>query len=131
MDYVDVVEKKIHAIKKSESLAKHVWSSAEVIDIQKPEFELNTTHYKLVSGDLRDTSKLAENLTRFGVDPTAPTFILTECVLVYLKPHESLKILNFLRDHFHGDLALLNYEMINPHDSFGRVMLENLEVLNY
>ena len=122
------MEKKIHAIKKSESLAKHVWSTADAFDANKPEFELNTSNYKLISGDLRDTSKLAENLTHFGVNPAASTFILTECVLVYLKPHESLKILNFLRDHFSGDLALLNYEMINPNDSFGRVMLENLEV---
>jgi O-methyltransferase involved in polyketide biosynthesis len=72
---------------------------------------------------------LAEKSSRFGLNPSAPTFILTECVLVYLKPFESLKILNFLRDHFQGDLALLNYEMINPHDSFGKVMLENLEVI--
>lgn len=62
------------------------------------------------------------------MNPSLPTLILTECVLVYLKPDESLKILHFLKDFFTGDLALLNYEMINPHDSFGKVMLENLEV---
>jgi hypothetical protein len=54
--------------------------------------------------------------------------MLSECVLVYLKPEESKAILTFFRNYFKGDLALLNYEMINPHDPFGKTMLENLEV---
>jgi len=29
---------------------------------------------------------------------------------------------------FLGDIMFVNYEMIHPGDSFGRVMLENLEV---
>jgi Leucine carboxyl methyltransferase len=128
VDYYDVVEKKIQFIKKSEGLARHIWSTPEELQNQVPELELNTNHYKIIAGDLRETQKLKEKLTSFGVNPSSPTFILTECVLVYLKPDESLSILNFLRDHFSGDIALLNYEMINPHDPFGKVMLENLEV---
>jgi hypothetical protein len=33
-----------------------------------------------------------------------------------------------MKNFFKGDLALVNYEMINPNDAFGKVMLENLEV---
>ncbi len=62
------------------------------------------------------------------MDPNSPTLLLSECVLVYLKPEESKSILTFFKDHFKGDLALVNYEMINPNDPFGRTMLENLEV---
>ena len=58
----------------------------------------------------------------------APVLILTECVLVYLKPDESRRILSFTKDYFVGDRLLLNYEMIKPDDPFGKVMLENLEV---
>ena len=47
-----------------------------------------------------------------------------------MKPDESKKILNFFKEYFSGDLSLLNYEMIKPNDPFGRVMLENLEVIN-
>lgn len=60
----------------------------------------------------------------------APTLLLTECVLIYLKPDESTKVLNFAKEFFKGDTAFLNYEMINPSDPFGRMMLENLEVNN-
>jgi O-methyltransferase involved in polyketide biosynthesis len=54
--------------------------------------------------------------------------VLTECVLVYLKPDEARRILSFMKDYFVGDRLLLNYEMIKPDDPFGKVMLENLEV---
>ncbi len=94
-----------------------------------PETELSTPNYKILAADLRETDRVEEKLKKLGVSKESPTFILTECVLVYLKPDESVKILNFLRDFFTGDLALLNYEMINPNDKFGKVMLENLEVI--
>jgi O-methyltransferase involved in polyketide biosynthesis len=67
-------------------------------------------------------------LTSLGIEQTVPTLFLTECVLVYLKPDEIKTVLSFINSHFTGDIALLNYEMINPSDPFGRMMLENLEV---
>ena len=71
---------------------------------------------------------LAKKFSNTGVDANIPTLMVTECVLVYLKPQESQDILRFMKDFFKGDLALVNYEMINPQDAFGKVMLENLEV---
>jgi len=63
------------------------------------------------------------------VSTTAPTLILTEVVLVYLKPEDTTKILSFIKEYFTGNnVAILNYEMINPSDPFGKVMVENLEV---
>lgn len=54
--------------------------------------------------------------------------VLTECLLVYLKPEDSISILRTLSTLFTGDLLFLNYEMIHPGDAFGKIMLENLEV---
>ena len=71
---------------------------------------------------------MSDKLNQTGVDPSIPTLLLSECVLVYLKPEESRSILTFFKDHFKSDLAFLNYEMINPNDPFGRTMLDNLEV---
>ena len=39
-------------------------------------------------------------MLKVGLDPRAPTLIITECVLVYLKPEESRKILTFVKDFF-------------------------------
>jgi [phosphatase 2A protein]-leucine-carboxy methyltransferase len=74
---------------------------------------------------------LGKNLTNLGVDFTAPTLVLTECLLVYLKKEDSDKILSSISTYFSGDLLFLNYEMIHPSDAFGRVMIENLEVKFY
>lgn len=62
-----------------------------------------------------------------GVQREIPTLVITECVLVYLKPEDTQKILQFIGEFFQRELAILNYEMINPSDPFGKVMLENLE----
>ena len=52
--------------------------------------------------------------------------MLTECLLVYMKAAESAQVLTWISETF-PDVALLNYEMINPFDKFGKMMVENLE----
>jgi len=44
-----------------------------------------------------------------------------------MRGEDSARILDGLQAYFTGDLLFLNYEMINPQDPFGRMMLENLE----
>jgi O-methyltransferase involved in polyketide biosynthesis len=68
-------------------------------------------------------------LTNLGVDFHAPTLVIFECLLVYLRKVESDRIVGGLSQIFKGDLIYVNYEMIHPADAFGRVMLENLEVI--
>ncbi len=92
------------------------------------EKHINTHQYKVFAQDIKETELLAQNLINLGVDFTAPTLVLTECFLVYLKQEDSNRILETLRNAFKSDLMILNYEMIHPSDPFGRVMLENLEV---
>ena len=55
--------------------------------------------------------------------------VITECLLIYMKGDDSKKILEWTRDFFGGesDIVYLNYEMINPDDQFGKMMVENLE----
>ena len=53
-----------------------------------------------------------------GVDPTRPTFILTECLLIYMKASDSQSVLDWTMEFFaeSPQLAFANYEMINPED---------------
>jgi hypothetical protein len=43
-----------------------------------------------------------------------------------MKSEDSEKLLHTLSGIFQN-IVMLNYEMINPDDQFGRVMIENLE----
>ena len=62
------------------------------------------------------------------MDNTAPTLILTECLLIYLLPDAAEKILKWCGEFFSGApfVGALNYEMIEPFDLFGQTMVNNL-----
>jgi tRNA wybutosine-synthesizing protein 4 len=120
----------LQIIKKNESLWRHLWTTPEDLLTHDSVADLNLPGYKISSGDIRDIEALTEKFKALGVDAEAPVLVLTECVLVYLKPDEARMILSFVKDYFVGDRLFLNYEMIKPDDPFGKVMLENLEVSN-
>ena len=63
------------------------------------------------------------------VNPDLPTLIITECLLIYMRSEDTQGILNWALDFFGqtSETAFVNYEMINPDDQFGRMMVENLE----
>ena len=93
------------------------------------ENHINAENYKLIAQDVRDTKALETLLSDvYQVDASRPTLVLTECLLVYLKPEDTAAILGFVTEHFASApyLAMMNYEMITPHDPFGETMLSNL-----
>ena len=78
-----------------------------------------------LSGDLRNAKGVISGLLDAGLDVTAPTLILTECVMVYLEKTDSENLcLEF--SSLLSDAAWVTYDMITPHDVFGRTMLRNL-----
>ena len=85
---------------------------------------MGTENYTLIAADVRDTEDLTKKLEH--IDKNLPTLVLTECLLVYMKSQDSNKVLKWVSDMF-ADVALLNYEMVNPYDQFGKMMIENIE----
>ena len=79
--------------------------------------------------DLRTPSQFDDILNKSNLDPSFPTFIIAECVLVYLKQENTLNLLNYFTQKF-NNLALIEYEVINPFDEFGKRMKENLQERN-
>uniref|UniRef100_A0A8C7DFQ4 Leucine carboxyl methyltransferase 1 n=2 Tax=Oncorhynchus TaxID=8016 RepID=A0A8C7DFQ4_ONCKI len=55
-----------------------------------------------------------------------PTLFLSECVLVYMTPDQSSKLVNWASVTFHTAM-FVNYEQVNMLDRFGQVMIENLQ----
>ncbi|KAK9824836.1 hypothetical protein WJX81_004800 [Elliptochloris bilobata] len=87
---------------------------------------VSSERYSLLPADLREPEALAPALRAAGLDEAAPTFVLAECVLVYLAPEEGAALVRCL-----GALlrcaAFVLYEQIRPDDAFGQQMVRNLE----
>lgn len=67
-----------------------------------------------------------DQLVAAGFDPNLPTYILSECVLVYLDPEVSRAIISWAAQKLSTAMFVI-YEQIRPHDAFGRQMMTNLE----
>eukprot|EP00873_Tetraselmis_striata_P000327 jgi/Tetstr1/420591/TSEL_011679.t1 len=82
--------------------------------------------YCLMPGDLRDIGAFEAALRDNGFDPSVPTLVLSECVLVYMEPKYSQELVNWAGRTL-PDAVFVVYEQIHPDDAFGQQMLINLE----
>jgi O-methyltransferase involved in polyketide biosynthesis len=82
--------------------------------------------YHAVAGDLADADAVAAILQPL-IDPAAPTLLIAECVFVYIPAPAVQALLATLAHLFVGDLMLVNYDVIEPNDRFGSMMIENLK----
>ncbi|KJE93325.1 hypothetical protein CAOG_08757 [Capsaspora owczarzaki ATCC 30864] len=88
--------------------------------------QVHTNRYHLISGDLRQWDQLKAKLAGCDFDPSLPTLVLSECVLIYLPPENAAEIIRWA-----GSLPqsiFVNYEQILPNDAFGVTMVSNLEL---
>ena len=85
--------------------------------------------FAIVGGDLRDINSLEKNLRLLTkLDFDAPVLFLSECVLVYMPPHLSARVIEWAgaSGSFTGPRVFATYEQIHPNDPFGRTMVANL-----
>ena len=52
--------------------------------------------YSLLPGDLRDTKACQAALEAASFNPACPTYVLAECVLVYMEPEDSASVVRWL-----------------------------------
>lgn len=84
--------------------------------------------YRLIPGDLRAFGDLHDRLEEL-LDPSLPTLLIAECVFIYLDERYSDGILQWFVEHYSAaGLACLLYDPVGLHDSFGKVMINNLQV---
>ncbi|GAA5974771.1 hypothetical protein JCM11641_007259 [Rhodosporidiobolus odoratus] len=104
---------------------------------------LSASLYALLPGDLRALPSLSRLLLSPPpsspsadpiLDPTLPTLLLLECVLVYLEPSDAEGVLRWFAETFSGSNprdgsrggAVACYDPFGLEDSFGQVMRRNL-----
>jgi len=139
IDFPEITTKKAMAIRKSKELSAGLGDPTQV-SLAQGGTTLHSSRYHLLSADLRlPPSETLEHMlasTAEGqqaplLDPSLPTLILFECVLAYMAPSSSSRLLewfvNFSRRGSNGVLGCIVYEMFCLNDSFGRVMVNNLK----
>lgn len=107
------------------------WSS--YLDAYTSGPSLTSSTYAIRDVDLRNFKSVFPGfLSASGngqalLDPSLPTLLLAECVLVYMDQSQSDALIEWFSDTFNVVGAIV-YEMFGLDDSFGRVMKENLKV---
>lgn len=122
---------------------------------------LSSPCYSLVPGDLRNLDDLATSLVgspppppcadlapgpepepepprrrqTAPLDPSVPTLLLLECVLVYLEPETTSRLLRWFCETFRPATtttsAIVAYDPFRLQDQFGTVMKRNLAVESF
>ena len=122
IDFNDVIKKKLSTIKTKAELKNLVWGENTELKSREgsclTDNELDLPGYKLMAGDVRDVDIIVSKLKGTNVDGALPTLIITECILIYMRPDDTQGILKWTKEYFgeQGDLVYLNYEMITPDD---------------
>jgi len=123
-DFHEVVSKKISIIQKNAELRAAVhqdWDNHVTIDNRG----LRSDNYHILPVDLHNLDQLDNILKDSNINKRLPTMILSECVLIYLKPEYSDKIIEWASNGFINS-CFATYEQIRPDDPFGSVMMDNL-----
>ncbi|KAF8584278.1 S-adenosyl-L-methionine-dependent methyltransferase [Ramaria rubella] len=133
LDFPEITTSKIHAIQQKKELS----SVLGKYTISGP--TLTSSIYSIRAIDLRDFQTAFATLLVDStssdkdqpslLDPSLPTLVLAECVLVYMDQSQSNALVKWFADTFNVVGAIV-YEMFGLNDNFGRVMKENLRIRN-
>jgi len=126
------------AIRKSKDLMAGLGDPSD-ISLTQGGTALHSSQYYLLPGDIRQPPRETLEPMLFSprdngqssiLDPSLPTLLLFECVLVYMSPSSSSRLLEWFvqinKRTQSGALGCIVYEMFGLDDAFGRVMVANL-----
>ena len=92
--------------------------------------KISSEKYSLRSCDLNNIKSLDTILKEEGLDPEAPTLVISECVMVYLEPESVKELIKFISNKFKMTI-FMDYEMFNPMSNFGKMMVKNFKAVSY
>jgi len=135
LDFPSNTAAKIAIIQRTPSLLGTIKSASQPdVQISADGTSLTTSKYNVHPLDLRTLASESSATQRPlpsvpNLDATTPTLLLSEMCLIYLSPSEADNALQAFASSLipaPTPLALVLYEPIRPHDSFGKVMISNL-----
>ena len=82
--------------------------------------------FHFTQNNLSDINEFKQVLDNVKVDFNQPTLLYAECVLSYIQSQPVDDLLKFIHDSFRLNWVF-DYEMFNPNDRFGKMMVKNFE----
>lgn len=80
--------------------------------------------YAIASCDISELSQFKKIIQDHKIDTKLPTLFYAECVLSYIDSDRVDDLMGFINQNF--SLAFVfDYEMYNPNDRFGQMMVKN------
>lgn len=135
VDFLEVITKKLLLLTKKPPLWQCLnrmtgCRAAEEIetDWKKGGIVRVTETLAMIPVDFRQCDRLEELLLASGFDPHVPTLFISECALVYVQASQSDPVIAWAASTMRAPSAFVMYEQVNPHDAFGRTMVNNLEL---
>ena len=94
------------------SVVSSAWKYARLGACYADEGRIVADEYSLLPGDLRNTQACQAALEAARFDPACPTYVLAECVLVYMEPEDSASVVRWL-GHWLPTAAFVVYEQVS------------------
>ncbi|CAG8492454.1 11815_t:CDS:2 [Scutellospora calospora] len=124
IDFPENTAKKVAIIQTNKELSEIIGDDARIGS------EIYASDYCLLSGDLREfIEDLVPRLESNGFDRSLSTLFLSECVMIYMDPMDSNKIVEWIGTNLNTTMFIV-YEQILPNDAFGSIMLQNIKLRN-
>lgn len=132
VDFPDMIERKKSIFQSNiEKLPES--SSGSCTDLPSGNGCAFGANLTLLGCDLRDPTAVVTLFQESTFDPTVPTLVITECVLVYLTGPQSDALVEAVSNLVPATTPLMwmTYDMINPQDVYGQMMVKNLRSAGY
>ncbi|KAF4681412.1 hypothetical protein FOZ60_012128 [Perkinsus olseni] len=131
LDMPEVVDRKSSMVMRREALWSCLGNSKDDLLVKDGCGArcIRADEYRSACCDLRSVETVSAALAEIGFQTVGvPTMYIAECVLVYMPPESSDRLLSWMSGSVkEAEARVLAYEQCNPDDPFGRVMMENLK----
>ena len=124
IDFLQICKHKKHIIKSKKQLFDCI---PGILTSEQQGDDIHSETYHLISVDLRNIEQLDKKLKDCNLDKTIPTLVISECVLIYMKPQHSNELIGYFGKNF-NNCFFLNYEQYKLNDRFGKIMIENMHM---
>jgi len=127
LDFKDVTRRKAAILERTPILKQWLRQqyTEEKCIIDSDLGQVHSDHYRLQPCDLRNLQQVEAALNTSGFDFSKPTFVLAECVLVYMKKEEGAGLLSLLGARL-ATAVIAIFEQVQPNSPFGQQMVRNL-----